>query len=183
MTSPPPPARGNTQHLFMNSVCVCLLKHYEVISTFSFIVICALCYLVTQMPNTNKRYLLMSFIISNSWTSTVTLLKHTWLESWRSSLCVCLKDLSWLIIYRTVCAVSCVRLYSISVPCQGPELKLYLESGSSEKPSGSRHSRRSEACNCWSPHGLLWGKFGSSVACCSFTSVVEGSNGHCSVYF
>lgn len=44
---------------------------------------------------------------------------------------------------------------------------LYLGSGSWERPSGNRRSRRSEACNYWSPRGPLWGRYGSSDVCCS----------------
>ena len=47
----------------------------------------------------------------------------------------------------------------------------YLGSGSSVRPSGSLRSRRSEACNYWSPPGPLWGRYGSSDACCSCADV------------
>lgn len=49
----------------------------------------------------------------------------------------------------------------------------YLGSGSWVRPSGSLRSRRSEACNYWSPPGPLWGRYGSSDACCSCTDVQE----------
>lgn len=56
---------------------------------------------------------------------------------------------------------------------QCPGAESYLESESSETPSGTQRSKRSEACNYWSPHGLLWGRSGSSAACCSCTLVAE----------
>lgn len=49
----------------------------------------------------------------------------------------------------------------------------YLGSGSWVRPSGSLRSRRSEACNYWSPPGPLWGRSGSSDACCSCTDAQE----------
>lgn len=61
----------------------------------------------------------------------------------------------------------CVRS---EVPCC---VLWYLGSGSWARPSGSLRSRRSEACNYWSPPGPLWGRYGSSDACCSCTDAQE----------
>lgn len=44
----------------------------------------------------------------------------------------------------------------------------YLGSDSSVRPSGSQRSRKSAACNYWSPHGPPWGKSDSSASCCSW---------------
>lgn len=49
----------------------------------------------------------------------------------------------------------------------------YLGSGSWARPSGSLRSRRSEACNYWSLPDPLWGRYGSSDACCSCTDAEE----------
>lgn len=58
----------------------------------------------------------------------------------------------------------------LEVPCC---MLWYLGSGSWVRPSGSLRSRRSEACNYWSPPGPLWGRYGSSDACCSCAEAQE----------
>lgn len=68
----------------------------------------------------------------------------------------------------TLCVVKWVHVRS-EVMC----VLQYLGSGSWARPSGSRRSRRSEACNYWSPHGPLWGRYGSSDVCCSCSNAQE----------
>lgn len=68
----------------------------------------------------------------------------------------------------TLCVVKWVYVRS-EVMC----VLQYLGSGSWERPSGNRRSRRSEACNYWSPRGPLWGRYGSSDVCCSCSNAQE----------
>lgn len=75
--------------------------------------------------------------------------------------------LSMYLLYVEYLICVCVRS---EVPCC---VLWYLGSGSWVRPSGSLRSRRSEACNYWSPHGPLWGRYGSSDACCSCTDVQD----------
>lgn len=78
---------------------------------------------------------------------------------------------SLAMFYNSMCYVLAQSVVGVLWQCPGAEP--YLESESSETPSGTQRSKRSEACNYWSPHGLLWGRSGSSVACCSCTLADE----------
>lgn len=78
---------------------------------------------------------------------------------------------SLAMVHNSMCCVHAHSVVGVLRQCPGAEP--YLESESSETPSGTQRSKRSEACNYWSPHGLLWGKSGSSAACCSCTLAVE----------
>lgn len=81
-------------------------------------------------------------------------------------------------VYMCVCHIYSCTVFGIlvwvcvrsQVPCC---MLWYLGSGSWARPSGSLRSRRSEACNYWSPPGPLWGRYGSSDACCSCADAQE----------
>lgn len=84
----------------------------------------------------------------------------------------------WVLVHVHIFCMRCIWLCSCTYACVPCCMHVcvcvwYLGSGSWARPSGSRRSRRSEACNYWSPRGLLWGRYGSSDACCSCADAQE----------
>ncbi len=82
--------------------------------------------------------------------------------------CVCVRVCACVCVCLCVCV--CVSVCVCVCVCACVRRLHHLGSGSSALPSGSRRSRRSVACNYWSPLGLLWGRCDSSAVCCSCAS-------------
>lgn len=111
-------------------------------------------------------------LISGSMMTQTTSAEDAWICEIRSLLHF-LRSEGWRI--ASICIVMCGVLdMGVCVRSEVPCCVLwYLGSGSSVRPSGSLRSRRSEACNYWSPPGPLWGRYGSSDACCSCADAQE----------